>query len=129
MSSFLLVVLVAAGGAAGSVARYFVGFAAAAWLGSGFPSGTLFVNVIGSLLMGIAASLLAARTSLQGELKALLMAGFLGGFTTFSAFSLDLVTLAERDAWMSTFVYLLASVGLSVAALLLGVWLTRAALG
>ena len=65
----------------------------------------------------------------RNPVKALLMSGFLGGFTTFSAFSLDLVTLAERNAWNGAFAYLLASVGLSVAALLFGLWLTRAALG
>ena len=129
MPSLPLIILVAAGGAAGSVARYLVGIATAGWLGAGFPSGTLAVNVAGSLLMGVAAGFAGARSGLQAELKALLMSGFLGGFTTFSAFSLDLVTLAERNAWNGAFAYLLASVGLSVAALLFGLWLTRAALG
>ena len=85
--------LVALGGALGSLARYGVGLAAARWLGLGFPWGTLTVNIIGGLAMG----LLAARTGPGDEaLRLLLGVGLLGGFTTFSAFSLETVRLLEQ---------------------------------
>lgn len=116
---------VAAGGALGSVARYaFVG-QAARLLGAGFPWGTLGVNVIGSLLMGLAAGVYAARVSAPPEIQAFISAGVLGGFTTFSAFSLDVVQLYERGQWALAVVYGAASFGLSLGALLIGLTFMR----
>ncbi len=120
-----LALLVAVGGALGSLLRWSVGVAALRWLGAGFPYGTLIVNVAGSFLMGIAFAVIAARLDLQGEWRALAMTGFLGGFTTFSAFSLDVVLLGNRGEWLAAALYVVASVALSILALLLGLWLCR----
>jgi CrcB protein len=112
--------LVALGGALGSVARFGLGIAGARLFGLAFPWGTLAVNVIGGLAMG----LLAARVGPHQEsLRLLLGVGFLGGFTTFSAFSLETVRLMEQ-APSSALIYagasLLLSVGACWAGLLLG---------
>lgn len=115
------VLLVALGGALGSVARYGVGFAAARWLGLGFPWGTLTVNIVGGLAMG----LLAARIGPgQEDLRLLLGVGILGGFTTFSAFSLETVRLMEQGP-AQAMLYVLASLILSVGACWLGYSLGR----
>ena len=115
------VLLVALGGALGSVARYGVGFAAARWLGLGFPWGTLTVNIVGGFAMG----LLAARIgSEQENLRLLLGVGVLGGFTTFSAFSLETVRLMEQGP-APAMLYVLASLIVSVGACWLGYSLGR----
>ena len=119
------VFLVALGGALGSVARYGVNVWTMRAFGPGFPWGTLAVNVVGGLVMGLIASLLALRGG-SNEAKLFLMTGVLGGFTTFSAFSLDTVALWERGEAATAAVYVLASVGLSVAALVAGLALGRA---
>lgn len=124
-----LALLVATGGAMGSLLRWSVGVAALRWLGAGFPFGTLIVNVTGSFLMGVAFAAIAARLDLQGEWRALVMTGFLGGFTTFSAFSLDVVLLGDRGEWALAAIYVVASVVLSVLALLLGLWICRSLVG
>lgn len=113
--------LVALGGAVGSVARYGAGLAAARWLGLAFPWGTLIVNVVGGLAMG----LLAARAGPDQEhMRVLLGVGFLGGFTTFSAFSLETVRLMEHQPGLAA-LYAAASVALSVGACWLGFALGR----
>jgi fluoride exporter len=115
------ILLVALGGAVGSVARYGVGVAAARWLGLGFPWGTLAVNVVGGLAMG----LLAARAGPEGEnLRLLFGVGLLGGFTTFSAFSLETVRLMEHQPGLAA-LYVAASLILSVGACWLGLSLGR----
>jgi CrcB protein len=114
---------VAAGGAAGSVARYLVSIGA---VGLGFSSfwGTLAVNVAGSFMIGLLAELFV-RETVPLALRPLLITGFLGGFTTFSAFSLEVVAL-WREGIPYALVYVAASVMLSVAACLGGVMLVRA---
>ena len=114
---------VAVGGAAGSVARYAVVLGTANWLGVAFPFGTMIVNVVGSFLMGV----LAAGFALWwgNALRPLLIVGFLGGFTTFSSYSLDAVALFERGAVAAGAVYTLGSVVLSVGAVLAGLWIVR----
>ncbi|HRE44346.1 MAG TPA: fluoride efflux transporter CrcB [Terricaulis sp.] len=115
------ILLVALGGAVGSVARYGVGLAAARWLGLGFPWGTLAVNVIGGLAMG----LLAARVGPEQEnLRLLLGVGLLGGFTTFSAFSLETVRLMQQAPAHGA-LYVAASLILSVGACWAGMILGR----
>src|SRR5262245_26354312 len=115
------VLLVALGGALGSVARYGVSVAAVRWLGAGFPWGTLMVNVAGGLAMGV----LAARISPgQEDLRLLLGVGILGGFTTFSAFSLETVRLMEQGP-APAMLYVSASLVLSVGACWLGYSLGR----
>ncbi len=112
---------VALGGAIGSAARYGVGLAAARWLGLAFPWGTLTVNIIGGLAMG----LLAARTGPEQEqVRLLLGVGVLGGFTTFSAFSLETVRLMEHQPGLAI-LYAGASLVLSVGACWLGLMLGR----
>lgn len=114
--------LVAVGGALGAVARYGVGFGAARWLGLAFPWGTLVVNVLGGFAMGW----LAARVGPEQEaLRLALGVGVLGGFTTFSAFSLETVKLMEHQPGLAV-LYAAASVVLSVGACWIGLTLGRA---
>lgn len=121
----LNIVLVAAGGAIGSVLRYLVGLAAARSLGPAFPFGTLTVNLVGGFLIGLVAGVFAIRAEAPQELRVFLITGCLGGFTTFSAFSLDVVTLLERGDSGLAALYLLVSVGFSVAAVFAGLALMR----
>ncbi len=114
------VLLVALGGAAGSVARYSVGIAATRWLGLAFPWGTLAVNILGSLAIGV----LAARTGADDATRLLLGVGFLGGFTTFSAFSLETMRLLEQQP-AQAMLYVAASLLLGVGACWLGLFLGR----
>ncbi|MBS0125636.1 fluoride efflux transporter CrcB [Thetidibacter halocola] len=114
---------VALGGAIGASARYLTGIAAARLLGKGFPWGTLIVNIAGSFLMGV---LVIALLQFNGNRYApLLMTGILGGFTTFSAFSLDAVTLYERGQIGLAATYVAGSVILSIGALFAGLSLAR----
>ena len=120
-----LFLLASAGGALGAGARYLVGVLAVSWLGAGFPWGTLFVNVVGSFLMGIVVEGVALRCGGSPELRTFLSTGILGGFTTFSAFSLEVVALAERKLPGLALAYVIASVVLAVAALVAGTALVR----
>lgn len=117
--------LVAAGGAAGAALRHMVQLWAFRLLGPGLPVGTFMVNVLGSFAMGLVVGWLALRGGLGGEGRAFLATGLLGGFTTFSAFSLDAVSLWQRGDAGLAFAYVAASVILSIAALGAGLWLTR----
>lgn len=116
--------LVMLGGALGAGARHLFTRAALALFGPGFPIGTLGVNLIGGLLMGLLVGVLA-RTDAGEAWRLFGGVGVLGGFTTFSAFSLDVVTLAERGQLLTAAGYLLASVAGSIAALVAGLALTR----
>jgi len=113
--------LVALGGAAGSVARYLT-VVAAARLVPGFPVGVMAANVLGSFLVGI---LFVVLTGPRAALSPLLIMGFLGGFTTFSTFSLDAFRLWEGGAPGLAAVYVLGSVALSLAGVAAGIWLAR----
>lgn len=124
-----LYLAVAAGGAAGSVARFFAVGQLLRWLGGDFPWGTLGVNVVGSLLMGVIAGAFSGRAQLSPELHGLLVVGFLGGFTTFSAFSLDAVQLAQRQQAGAAVLYAGGSVLLSVGALVIGLMVARRVFG
>ena len=116
---------VALGGAFGSVGRYFIAGQALRLMGPNFPWGTLTVNVVGSLMMGILVETLALRLSVTPEVRAFLVVGFLGGFTTFSAFSLDVSVLIERNQTVAAMSYVVTSVVLSVGALFAGLALVR----
>jgi len=119
-------IMVAAGGALGASARYLAGAWAMRVLGPGFPWGTLAVNVVGSLLMGLAAVALMERfPGAWGRWAPFVMTGILGGFTTFSAFSLDALTLIERGRAGAAAAYMGASVVLAVGALWLGLVVGR----
>lgn len=114
---------VAAGGALGASGRYLVNVGAMRLLGPGFPWGTVLVNILGSFLMGVLVVVLARRGGMH--LAPFLMTGVLGGFTTFSAFSLDTSVLWERGEILLAAGYVLGSVILSVSALFLALWLGR----
>ncbi|MFN7012144.1 MAG: fluoride efflux transporter CrcB [Allorhizobium sp.] len=122
------ILLVALGGALGSVCRYLVGLGALRLMGPAFPWGTLTVNVAGSFAIGVLAELIIARFGASVELRLLLITGFLGGFTTFSAFALDAVTLFERGASVAATSYLLLSIVASIAAAIAGIGLMRSLL-
>ncbi|MEP3233159.1 MAG: fluoride efflux transporter CrcB [Hyphomicrobiales bacterium] len=118
---------VALGGAIGASLRHLSGLAALRLLGSGFPYGTFFVNVVGSFLMGVLIAWLTRKGANVGpEWRLLLATGVLGGFTTFSAFSLDAVLLWERGESGAAIGYVIGSVALSLLALMAGLMLVRA---
>jgi CrcB protein len=121
-------ILVFIGGGIGAALRHGVNTGAARAFGVGFPWGTLVVNVAGSLAMGLLAAWFAFRADagLTQHARLLLTTGVLGGFTTFSAFSLDVVLLWERNAVWLAAAYVAASVVLSVGGLLAGLWVVRA---
>ncbi len=108
--------------------RHLTGLAALRLLGPGFPWGTMIVNILGSFIMGLFIALLGRKLQATNELRLLVATGFLGGFTTFSAFSLDVAVMWERGDVSSVITYVLASVLLSITALFVGLWLVRATL-
>jgi CrcB protein len=116
----MTLIAVAAGGAIGAALRYLVGLSVA------FPMGTLTVNVIGSFVIGIVWALFNAK-GLQAWLP-FVMTGLLGGFTTFSAFSLDTLRLVEAGRLAAAGGYVMASVLLSLAACAVGLWIFRGSL-
>jgi CrcB protein len=119
---------VAVGGAAGSVARYLVGGWTLRALGPGWPYGTFAVNLVGGFLMGLLVGWLAHQGGAEQErLRVLLGVGVLGGFTTFSAFSLETARMIETRAFGQAAVYTTLSVVLSVGALFAGLILARRA--
>lgn len=120
----MTLLMIATGGALGSVARFLTVSGASRLLGASFY-GTLFVNVIGSLLMGITFAVLMERGGLDNRWAPMVMTGFLGGFTTFSAFSLDAYLLLENGRMGAMLLYAIGSVVLSLISLLVGVMLAR----
>ncbi|MBU4529702.1 MAG: fluoride efflux transporter CrcB [Hoeflea sp.] len=117
--------LVFIGGGLGAVSRHLTGMAVMRVSGARFPWGTMVVNIAGCLAMGLLIAWLARRSAGGSDLRLLLATGFLGGFTTFSAFSLDAVTLYERGALTAAAAYVIASVTVSILALFGGLWLAR----
>lgn len=122
------VLQVALGGALGAVLRYLTGIGVVRMFGvTAFPLPILMVNVVGSFLMGVFV-VVAAQRGLT-HLSPLVMTGILGGFTTFSAFSLEAVTLYERGDVGQAALYVGLSVALSIGGLMAGLWLARGILG
>lgn len=121
-----VVLWVALGGGIGAAARYGVNVWSGRLLGTDFPWHTLIVNVAGCFVMGLLTGLLALKLNLSQEARAFLTTGILGGFTTFSAFSLDVALLVERKAMLAAGAYVAASVLLSIAAVFAGLHLIRA---
>ena len=113
-----LIVFLGAG--IGGALRHGVNLASVRVFGLGFPFGTLIVNVMGSLAMGLLAGYFAYRTGVPQHMRLFLTTGILGGFTTFSAFSLDAALLMERHAYGLTAAYVAVSVAVSLAALFAG---------
>lgn len=119
-------IFVALGGGAGALARYLVGTQTLRLFGSNWPYGTFTVNVLGGLLMGMLTGYLAHRGGADQERWRLLLGvGVLGGFTTFSSFSLETALMIERRAYGTAAVYIGASVVLSITALFAGLLLSR----
>jgi fluoride exporter len=116
--------LVFIGGGIGAALRHAANLAVAR-LGYAFPIGTLTVNVAGSFAMGVLVAYFALRTGIDQHVRLLLTTGLLGGFTTFSAFSLDAAVMWERGAFASFAIYVLASLVLSIAGLFAGMTAVR----
>ena len=120
----LQALLIFIGGGIGASGRYLVGTAALRQFGPGFPYGTMIVNVLGSLLMGLFIGWLVKRGG-SNDLRLFFATGVLGGFTTFSAFSLDIANMWERGAAGPAFIYVLGTVIACVVAVFAGLWLSR----
>ena len=123
-----LFLLASAGGAIGAGLRYLVNEAFAVRGLHAFPWATLTVTVVGCLAMGLLAGMFAERSHLGPELRVFLTTGILGGFTTFSAFSIDFARLAEGGEAGAAVAYAVASVVLSIVAVFLGLWMARTVL-
>ncbi|MFT3986376.1 fluoride efflux transporter CrcB [Aestuariivirga sp.] len=124
----MTILWVALGGAIGSALRYLVNITVGPAYGSEFPWHTLIINVIGCFVMGAIVSLMALKLNVSNDMRAFLTTGIIGGFTTFSAFSLDFATLVERKAYGFAGAYAMGSVVFSLLAVFAGLWLVRAAL-
>lgn len=123
MRAYLIVFL---GAGLGGALRHGVNLAAARLLGTGFPWGTFAVNVAGSLAMGLLAAWFTFRGDASQSWRLFLTTGILGGFTTFSAFSLDAALLWERGEALLALFYVAGSVALAIGGLFLGFWMVRA---
>jgi len=123
LMNFLIVGL---GGAIGSMLRHSVGLLSLKFGLINFPWGTFGINIFGSLCIGIMAGILAQTTNAPQEIRLFIVVGILGGFTTFSAFSLDTILLMERGQYLQAFLYVGGSVLLSFAATFLGLMIMRA---
>ena len=124
--SWEMLVAIALGGALGSLARHFLSTGIyGVTSSSGFPWGIFIVNVLGGFIMGVIVELGALKLNYSPGMRAFLTTGILGGFTTFSAFSLDSALLIERGDWGLAMLYMAASVILSVLALFGGLFLVR----
>jgi CrcB protein len=116
---------IAVGGALGSMARYATGVYVGRWLGTTFPWGTLLINIIGSFLIGAFAESFALRWDASQTTRVFLVVGICGGYTTFSTFSLDIVTLINRGEFLAAGAYVVASVALGLLALYAGLHAMR----
>lgn len=122
-----LVVFVGAG--VGGAIRHGMNIWVGRFLGTHFPWHTFLINVVGSSVMGLVAGLFIFRQDLTGNMRLFLTTGILGGFTTFSAFSLDAMLLWQRHDHLLAALYVGGSVVLSIAGLAIGLWIMRTALG
>ncbi len=122
MQTLLLIFL---GGGTGAVCRYGAGHWVGRWLGMGFPVGTLAVNLLGALLIGVIVEVLALKISAPEQTRFLLVTGFLGGFTTFSAFSLETASMLQRGDYGQALAYSLVSVIGTVTLVLGATWAVR----
>jgi CrcB protein len=123
MLGFVVVFL---GGGLGAALRHGINLAAARTIGTAFPYGTLFINVLGSLCMGLIVEYFALKSGLSQRWLLFITTGILGGFTTFSTFSLDTALLYERGELAAAALYVIASVAVAIAALFAGMSVVRA---
>mgnify|MGYP003627938950 CR=1 FL=1 len=121
------ILAVAAGGAIGAAGRHLFNQQMFRLFGPNFPWGTFGVNIIGSLVMGLVVGFFALKFEPSAEIRSFIATGMLGGFTTFSAFSLDAANMIERGQTGIAAFYIGGSVALSLAALFLGLWIARVA--
>ena len=124
-----ILLAVAGGGAAGSLARYVIGAAVQSRAGSGFPVGTLVVNITGSLLLGFLMRLMLDSTVASPTVRLMLTTGFCGGYTTFSTFTYETARLIEDGEFERAGLYITLSLALSIAAMFVGLWAARGLLG
>jgi CrcB protein len=121
-----VIAAVGVGGGIGALIRYYV----ASWIQPawwpGFPFGIFIVNITGGLVMGLLTALMALKLNVSPEMRAFLTTGILGGYTTFSTFSLDSALLIERGAWGQAALYVIGSAVLSILAIFVGFWAVRA---
>jgi|APThiThiocy_cv2_1041547.scaffolds.fasta_scaffold30563_4 CrcB protein len=120
-----LIAAVALGGAVGSIGRYLAGIGVGKLFGSGFPWGTLIINIAGSFLIGVLVESFALRWNLPQAARVFLTVGICGGFTTFSTFSLESALMIERGELGSAAAYIVGSVAVGVLALFAGLHLVR----
>ncbi len=120
-----MLVYIAAGGAVGAVARHLMAGHIGSWLGHGFPWGILTVNILGSFVLGALVEIFALVWSPSPELRALIVVGALGSFTTFSAFSMDVFFLYNKGQMLQAALYIGASVAFAVLAFFLAMYLMR----
>jgi CrcB protein len=113
------------GGGLGALLRHYLNGAVTGLSGAGFPYGIMLINIIGSLVMGLLVGLFAHLGEIPQGWKVFLTTGLLGGFTTFSTFSLDSVLLLERGDYALAGIYIVGSVLISLAALMLALWGVR----
>ena len=123
--SFHIIIAVALGGALGAVGRLLINHCISQFIGHGFPLGTIVINILGSFCLGGVMQLFSHTYPASPEIRAFCVIGILGAFTTFSTFSLDFVTLWERDQILLASLYLLASVCFGIIGFLAGAIITK----
>ena len=121
-----VVLAVGVGGGIGALIRYYAASLIQPSWWPGFPFGIFVVNITGGLAMGLLTALMALKLNMTQEARAFLTTGILGGYTTFSTFSLDSALLIERGAWAQAAAYVVGSVVLSILAIFVGFWAVRA---
>ncbi len=121
----MIYLLIALGGAAGAVSRYAVDDTVSRWYGGTFPLGTLVINVTGSFVLGVLFALVVERSALPSDVRAPVMIGFIGAYTTFSTWMLESARLMEGDQWMFAAVNLGGSVILGLVAVFAGLGMGR----
>ena len=120
-----IILMVAIGGAIGAVARQQSNQLIMRIFGGEFPIGTIFVNILGSFIMGLLFELFASKITLSNEWRSLIFTGVLASFTTFSSFALEVALLSERNEYYYALCYIGMSVVLSIGALFVGLWIMR----
>lgn len=119
------VIWIGIGGFLGANARYWLGTLVNRWFGTGFPWATGLVNISGALLIGIIATLFADRAIENESLRLFLIVGLLGGYTTFSSYTWEVMSLMQEDRWLPAIAYLVASNLLGILACVAGVMIAR----
>ena len=120
-----IILMVAIGGAIGAIARQQSNQLIMRMFGGEFPIGTIFVNILGSFIMGLLFELFATKITLSDEWRSLIFTGVLASFTTFSSFALDVALLSERNEYYYALCYIGMSVVLSIGAMFVGLWVMR----